>query len=220
MKSKPSKIEQLLTTCPKSLDPWNLEPLHSVAFFDPLVNQEELPLSEGQPPISFPDPSLPLAHFDAEVPRDFDSGEVVDNYIDYSCSGNLFASDGSNPSSQATSADLFLADICKLLSPSYSSNGESLLKRCFTNISTVSADGLVDRYLSLRSEEFLPLCAQPRRKPTSYAGDFESESKVRKEDKEEGEDKVDLEIQTASERRLRQSNNEVTSHAVLVRISY
>ncbi|VDK34528.1 unnamed protein product [Taenia asiatica] len=214
MKLKASKIEQLLATCPKSLDPWTLEPLHSVAFFDSLVNQEELPLSEAQPPISFPDSSLPLAHFDAEVPRDFDSGEIVDDYIVCSCSGDLFASEASNSSTTST-ADLFLADICRVLSPSYSSDGESLLKGCFTNIPTVSADGLVDGYLSLCSEEFLSLCAQSRREPTSYAGDAEYESKAEKGDKGERKDKVDLETQATLERQMRQSNNEVTSHAVL-----
>ncbi|KAL5107967.1 Helicase SKI2W [Taenia crassiceps] len=178
-------------------------------------DEEELPLSEAQPPISFPDPSLPLAHFDAEVPRDFDSGEVVDDYIVCSCSGNLFTSDIPNSSSQGTSAsNSFLSDICKLLSSSYSNDGESLLKECFTDIPTVSANGLVDGYLSLCSEEFLPLCAQSRRESTSRTGDIDSESKVETEGKEERKDNVDLEIQVTLERRLRQPN-EVTSHAVL-----
>ncbi|CDS37381.1 DNA RNA helicase C terminal [Echinococcus multilocularis] len=220
MELKPSEIEQLLTVCPKSLDPWTLEPLHSVAFFDPLINQEELPLSEARPPISFPDPSLPLAHFDAEVPRDFDSGEVVDDHIVCSCSGSLFPSDAtsaSNLTSQETAStvDSFLADICKLLSPSYSNDGKSLLKECFTNIPTVSADSLVDGYLSLCSEEFLPLCAQPSRESTSNADDVESDSRLEKGGKEGKKDKVDLETQAAFIKLLRHTSNEVTSHAVL-----
>ncbi|VDM31683.1 unnamed protein product [Hydatigera taeniaeformis] len=218
MNLKSSDIEQLLTVCPKSLDPWTLEPLLSVAFFDPLVNQEELPLSKAQPPISFPDPSLPLAHFEAEVPRDFDSGEVVDDYIVCSCSGNLFASDASsnsNLSAQGSSkADPFLADICKLLSPYGSSDGESLLKEHFVNVPTASANGLVDSYLSLCSEEFLSLCAQSRQESASCAGDLKSESKG-KEDKEEKKDTAHLETPTKLEERLHQFSNELTSHAVL-----
>ena len=217
MKMKPSEIDQLFETCPRSLDPWSLEPLMSLAFLDPLIDHEETPLSEAKPPISFPDISLPLVPFNSQLPRNFDTGEVADGDVVCSCSSDIFPTD--NPSAAnlpsqtgVSDAQPILGEICKQLSPQFNlTDGKSILKQYFTDSPTISADRLVEEYLSLCSDEFFP--RQISDEPT---GDSEAKEKAEEEKKE----KLDSETQATLEKRLRQSVNEVTSHAVLVSIVF
>lgn len=73
--------EKIASLCPKSLDIFTIEPFNSLAFFDPLLNKEPIPLSRTGPPISFPDLSLPLVPFDSHVPRSIDTGECREGML-------------------------------------------------------------------------------------------------------------------------------------------
>lgn len=80
-KSKPTSREVIPSICPESLDLFTLEPFNSLAFLDPLIDREGIPLQRTQPPISFPDLSLPLVSFDAHVPRNYDTGECEEGKL-------------------------------------------------------------------------------------------------------------------------------------------
>ena len=211
---KPEEFDHLFQSCPISFDLWSMEPLKSLAFLDPIIDCENIPLIEARPPISFPDLSLPLIPFTSQIPRNFDTGEVVDGEVICTCSSEIFPVDNPStaiPSPQKGPSDTqpILGDICKQLSAYFHlEDGKGFLKQHFADSSTISADGLVAQYLSLCPDKFIPRCVS-----IESTGGNETEKETGEERK-----KMDPEIQSTSEKRLRQSFNEITSYSVLVSI--
>ncbi len=210
MKPKLSEVEQLLATCPTSFDPWTLEPLKSISFLDPLLSHEELPLSNAQPPISFPDLDLPLIRFNTEVTRDFDTGEALN--VTSSCPTGLF-SDAEEIASASSAAQPVLAEICDRFKTDIGLEKGGLLKECFGTVPAVSnADALVDTNLALCSETALDRfirSGSPIKSPEPDSSQDDSLGDERKQ-------AMNPETQALLEKRMRQPTDDITHHSVLV----
>ncbi|KAM7542974.1 hypothetical protein Aperf_G00000015638 [Anoplocephala perfoliata] len=210
MKPKSTEQELLRSICPQSLDPFTLEPLNSLAFLDPLISTENVSFNKAQPPISFPDLSLPLICFDAHVPRNFDTGECVEGDVDCAFSGNIFATDAPGQDGSTSITSFAIDDICRSLSSLWNeSEGNTALKDGFAHPPLKSPESIVEEYLNLCSVEFLP-------PPAEASSQSESTETKKEETGTEKKGRLDPEIQATLEMRLRQSKNiEIRTHSVL-----
>ncbi|VUZ45045.1 unnamed protein product [Hymenolepis diminuta] len=216
-KSKPISRGAIPSICPESLDLFTLEPFNSLAFLDPLIDGEGIQLQKTQPPISFPDLSLPLVSFDAHVPRNYDTGECEEGDVDCTCSGNIFTTDGQDKNSSSTA--FAVDDIINSLSTAWHDEGNQMdLGETFFNPPLQSPEIAFARYTSLCSEAYLSVSADNK--------SSDSVSKEMKLSDESGEEqevdvgveggKMDPETQATLGMRLRQSKNlETKTYAVL-----
>nr|CDS31957.1 DNA RNA helicase C terminal [Hymenolepis microstoma] len=215
-KSKHVSGEMLSSLCPESLDLFTLEPFNSLAFLDSLID-EKIPIQDTQPPISFPDLSLPLVSFDAHVPRNLETGECEEGDVDCTCSGNLFTTNKSRQDENSLSASSRIDDIIDSLFLGWSNNGNRMdLDEIFL-IPPLQADVVLNRYLSLCSDAYLPISAHDDEllefvpKETKLSAEIEEVQGL-----EVDEGKVDPETAATLEMRLRQARNPDTkAYAVL-----